>query len=171
MLREQNDSKKKRKELSPRKHVLLRHPIYVRARASIEQREAPIRKRARERAYAHKYLIQAHKAHAYTHARNDAQRRQRKSPSDQQCGNSERLRAALCESRTTRAATNDLLISLSLRARSSRCTNFPEHRNRTVDESSPDVLRIGLTLPLFPTILSALGRTMPQLNATAIRSP
>lgn len=29
--------------------------------------------------------------------------RQRKSPSDQQCGNGERLRATLCESRTTRA--------------------------------------------------------------------
>lgn len=81
---------------------------------------------------------QSTRTHSYTHvrararARNDAQRRQRKSPSDQQCGNSERLRATLCESRTTRAATNDLLISPSLRARSPRCTDFPERRNRTV---------------------------------------
>ena len=35
-----------------------------------------------------------------THARPTEQR---KSPSDQQCGNGERLRATLCESRTTRA--------------------------------------------------------------------
>lgn len=76
---------------------------------------------------------------------------QRKSPTERQCGNGERLRVALCESRTTRAATNDLLISPSLRARSPRCTNFPERRNRTAAaKPSPDVLRNGLTLPLRP---------------------
>lgn len=108
---------------------------------------------AKERANARTYTSIRSKRVTYTHACSDAQRRQRKSPSDQQCGNSERLRATLCESRTTRAATNDLLISLSLRARSPPSTNFPERRNRTVGELSPDVLQIGLTLPPFPAIL------------------
>jgi len=162
------------------KYILLSHPIYIyvvcvracvracvrRARARIHRATGSSHPQTSARtAYTYKYPIQAHKAHAYIHTRNDAER-QRKSPSDQQCGNSERLRVTLCESRTTRAATNDLLISLSVRARSSCCTNFPERRNRTVGEPSPDVLRIGLTLPLFP-----ISRSYHAANATAIRSP
>jgi len=142
--------------------------VCVRTRAHIHRATGsshPQTSARNERTYTYKYPIQAHKAHAYTHTRNDAER-QRKSPSDQQCGNSERLRVTLCESRTTRAATNDLLISLSVRARSSWCTNFPERRNRTVGEPSPDVLRIGLTLPLFP-----ISPSYHAANATAIRSP
>jgi len=118
----------------------------MRARASIEQREAPIREWARD--------VHTHTNNQSKHTRARAQRRAEttKSPSDQQCGNSERLRAILCESRTTRAATSDLLISLSLRARSLRYTNFPERRNRTDSEQSPDVLRIRLALSPFPAI-------------------
>lgn len=116
------------------------------ARAFIEQREAPIRERARD-AHTH---ISIQSKHTHIHRRAQRRAETTKSPSDQQCGNSERLRATLCESRTTRAATSDLLISLSLRARSTRYTNFPERRNRTDGEQSPDVLRIRLALSPLP---------------------
>lgn len=96
--------------------------IHIRARAYPSgEREAPIRERERARNTVYAYTLMQTRStverdtHTHTHT-HGAEANKEKNPSDQQCGNSERLRAALYESRTTRAATNDLLIYLSLRS-------------------------------------------------------
>lgn len=152
--RERGIAQRKKRTLIARTHSFKTPYMYIRARASIEQREAPIREGARERTYAHKYPIQAHKTHAHTHTRATM----RRDDKERALATSNAATASACaplyvsQGRHVRLRTTYLYLCRFVHGRP-RPRTFPSAEIGRSAELSPDVLRIGLTLPPSPASL------------------